>query len=248
MSTLGSGTARRSEQRFATNDKLLAADVMARDVVAVSPETPIEQATRLMLDLAVPGLPVVDGGDAVVGVLGEHDLMVRLGTRRRRPWCLFVDSERLAGEYRKASGNLVGDVMTHPAVTVSATAEVRTVVRLSEDRSVDLVMVLVGKRMVGAVSRPGLVGALAPTSAHTIERSDADILADMRARMTREVWISKPDPTVEACDGVVWLWGLVGRELEKAALITMARSIPGCRAVEDHLVAGTPTHRYHEMI
>lgn len=123
-----------------------------------------------------------------------------------------------------------------------------TVVRLFEDESLDLVPVLVGKRMVGAVSRPGLVAALAPTSAPPIERPDADILADMKTHMAREVWISKRGPTVETCDGVVRLWGLVGGAAEKAALLTMARSIPGCRAVEDHLVVGAPIHRYPEMI
>lgn len=118
----------------------------------------------------------------------------------------------------------------------------------ADDESLDLVPVLVGKRMVGAVSRPGLVGALAATSAPPIERSDADILADMKTHITGEVWISKPGPTVETWDGVVRLWGLVGGEAEKAALVTTARSIPGCRAVEDHLVVGTPIHRYQEMI
>ena len=62
----------------------------------------------------------------------------------------------------------------------------------ADDESLDLVPVLVGKRMVGAVSRPGLVGALAATSAPPIERSDADILADMKTHITGEVWISKP--------------------------------------------------------
>lgn len=248
MRTPKSGTTRRHESRLATNDQLVAADVKARNVVAVSPETSIQDATRLMLDLAVPGLPVVDGRHVLVGVLGEHDLMARLATRRHRPWHLVVDSERLARDYRKASGNLVGDVMTQPALTVNATVPVATVVRLFEDESLDLVPVLVGQRMVGALSRPGLVAALAPTSAPPIERTDADILADMKTHMTREVWISKPGPTVETCDGVVRLWGLVGGEFEKAALVTMARSIPGCRAVEDHLVVGAPIHRYQEMI
>ena len=70
----------------------------------------------------------------------------------------------------------------------------------------------------------------------------------MKTHMAREVWISNRGPTVETCDGVVRLWGLVGGAAEKAALLTMARSIPGCRAVEDHLVVGAPIHRYPEMI
>jgi len=35
-------------------------------------------------------------------------------------------------------------------------------------------------------------------------------MADMRTHMTGEVWISKPGPTVETCDGVVRLWRRFG--------------------------------------
>ena len=40
----------------------------------------------------------------------------------------------------------------------------------------------------------------------------------------------------------------MGCEPEKAALITMARAIPGCREIEDHLIALGPGYRYHEMV
>jgi len=230
-------------------EKIAVADVMSRDVVAVSPDTPVTKAARLMLERAVPGLPVVDAQEAVVGVLGEHDLLVRLAPRRpRRWWHLLVDSEQLASEYRKAVGDTVGEVMTEPAATVSATAELATVLRIFEDPAVDLVPVVQGTRMVGAVSRPGLVGALVPGSAPEARRADADIVADMRARMAREIWISRPGPSMEARDGVVTLWGIARGEVEKAALVTMARAVPGCRAVRDRLVATVPGFPYHETI
>jgi osmotically-inducible protein OsmY len=53
---------------------------------------------------------------------------------------------------------------------------------------------------------------------------------------------------VEACDGIVTLWGLVAGDAEKAALATMARSIPGCKAVTDRLIARGVIPRYHETI
>jgi CBS domain-containing protein len=230
-------------------DGLLVADVMVRDTAAISPETPIHQAARLMLERAVPGLPVIDGRAAVIGVLGEHDLLARLGPPRSRPWWhLLVESEQLALEYRKAVGGTVAEVMTHPAVTVSPTAPLETVIRLFDDEVVDLVPVLLGRRLVGAVSRPGLVGVLAQTPGTPIGRPDAEIVADMQARIAREVWISKPGPSVEARDGVVTLWGITSGEVEKAALVTMAYSVPGCRAVEDRLVAKSAAYRYHEMV
>jgi hypothetical protein len=37
-------------------------------------------------------------------------------------------------------------------------------------------------------------------------------------------------------------------DAEKAALITMARSIPGCRGIDDHLVVKGAMHRYYEIV
>lgn len=47
---------------------------MTRDPVTVTPETPIEDATSLMIDRHFHTLPVVEGGK-VVGVLGKIDIL-----------------------------------------------------------------------------------------------------------------------------------------------------------------------------
>ena len=53
--------------------KLLVRDVMTREVITVSPETPFEDAAQLMCDRKVGGLPVVES-DRVVGVITETDV------------------------------------------------------------------------------------------------------------------------------------------------------------------------------
>jgi CBS domain-containing protein len=159
-----------------------------------------------------------------------------------------VDAERLAWEYRKATGLTVEEVMTHPPVTVSPSASLAAAIRLFDDPAVDLVSVVLAGRLVGALGRRHLVQQLSTAPASAIRRSDAEIVAEMQDRMAQEAWISKPYPTVEACDGIVTLWGLVAGDAEKAALATMARSIPGCKAVTDRLIARGVIHRYHETI
>ena len=54
-------------------DRLLVRDVMARDVVTVTPSTPIQAAAQLMVDHTIGGLPVVDGGK-VIGIITETDI------------------------------------------------------------------------------------------------------------------------------------------------------------------------------
>ncbi len=54
--------------------KLKIADVMTEQVISVSPDTPIEDAALLMVNRKIGGLPVVDAGGAVVGVITETDI------------------------------------------------------------------------------------------------------------------------------------------------------------------------------
>jgi len=224
-------------------------DVMRPDIPVVSPETALHEAVRLLLAQRLPALPVVDSKGRVVGVLNEHDLAGRLTLRRGRPWWhLFVDTEQLAREYRKATGTTVGDVMTHPVATVNPTAALETVARLFDTPELDLVPVVLAGRLVGAVGRRDLVATLATIPAAPVWRADAELLTEMRERMAQEAWISKLHPTVDADHGVLTLWGLVNGEEERAALCTMARSIPGCKAVEDHLLVRGAIYRYHEIV
>ncbi len=53
-------------------------NVMTREVVATTPDTPIEDAARLMADRRIGGLPVVDEHQYVVGVITETDIFKTL--------------------------------------------------------------------------------------------------------------------------------------------------------------------------
>ncbi len=225
------------------------ADVMVREVTAIWPNTLIHEAARLLRERGLPGLPVVDSKGCVVGVLSEHDLIARLAPRRRRPWWhVFVETEQLAREYRKATGITVGEVMTCPPTSVSPETSLEAAVRLFDAPDVDLLPAVSAGRLVGTVGRRDLAHGLSTRPAVPGWRADADLVSDIQERMERETWIPRLRPTVEARDGVLTLWGVVGSDTEKAALITMARAIPGCRAIEDHLIALGPRYRYHEMV
>ena len=48
--------------------------IMTKDVVTTTPDTPVEDAARLMVAHKIGGLPVVDGHNHVVGVITETDI------------------------------------------------------------------------------------------------------------------------------------------------------------------------------
>lgn len=66
--------------------KLTVEKCMAKDVITVSEDTPLEEAARIMVDRRIGGLPVVNAGK-LVGIITESDLfnilLELLGGRRQ---------------------------------------------------------------------------------------------------------------------------------------------------------------------
>lgn len=53
--------------------RLTADRVMTREVISVTPDTPITKAAQLMLEKRIAGLPVLEG-DSLVGIITESDI------------------------------------------------------------------------------------------------------------------------------------------------------------------------------
>lgn len=54
--------------------KLMIDEIMTEDVISTTPDTPIEDAARVIADNKIGGMPVVDADERVVGVITETDL------------------------------------------------------------------------------------------------------------------------------------------------------------------------------
>lgn len=226
-----------ADEEYRSADVATVADVMSRDVTAIRRETLFHQAARVLLERGLPGVPVIDSESRVVGVVGEDDLLARLRPRgRRRWWQMFAGGDDLANEYRRATGITAGEVMTHPAATVTPALPVSSAVALLDDSGVGLLPVLVEEQLVGTLSRRDLLKCLSAKPTVDARQSDADLVTGMQERMAQESWMPARHPLVFADNGVVALWGLVETESQKLALETMASALPGCRAVESYLV------------
>lgn len=54
--------------------KLTVGEIMVTNVISTRPDVPIEEATRLILEKKIGGLPVVDDDNTVIGVITESDI------------------------------------------------------------------------------------------------------------------------------------------------------------------------------
>jgi CBS domain-containing protein len=217
-------------------DALRVEVLMTGAVVTVVADAPIVEAARLMGQRGVGGLPVVDGKGSLVGIVTRSDLTARLKPRRPRWWHAFsTDPERAAREYRRATGMTVREVMSPTVVTVAPGCTVGEAVALLDRHRIGRVPVVAGTRLVGIVTRSDLVQVLAAAPVRVSRRSDADLAAEMRARLAAEWWAAR-GLFIDWEGGVLALYGLVDGAAQGAAVETMARAIPGSRGVENHLV------------
>jgi osmotically-inducible protein OsmY len=98
---------------------------------------------------------------------------------------------------------------------------------------------------MGIVGRGDLAKAQATETTPAADiRADADILAELKARLALEAWVSYRGIWVDARDGTIALVGVVNSEEEKASLARMAREVDGCREVENHLLVRSKWRDY----
>jgi CBS domain-containing protein len=143
---------------------------MQRDVVTVHPDTDVETLLRLMRRHELPGVPVVDGHDRVVGIVTEADLVIRdQDADLHLPhhidlWggVIFLEpikhyEERL----RRAFAATVADMMTPEPVTVRPDASIEEAARvIAERRHNRLPVVDEDGRLLGLLTRVDVLDAL----------------------------------------------------------------------------------------
>ena len=144
-------------------------DVMTRDVITVTPATPIHEAASLMVEHRVSGLPVIDAEGRLVGIISDGDLIVRQGRRKETPWwhLFFTNGEQIAREYQRAVGTTVGEVMTKPVVTISPVWGIEVAASIMDSRNIRRLPVVLDGQLVGIVSRADIIKALAANSVGT---------------------------------------------------------------------------------
>ena len=201
------------------------ADVMTRDVVAVSPEEDFKSVVKLMNLHEVSALPVVDPSGCIVGVVSESDLLAKERVRgARRPLLGINWSDDGAGEARTA-----GDVMTSPAICISPTASIPEAARLMYREAVKRLPVIDEEgRLIGIVSRADLL--------KTFTRSDESIRRDIVEEVIKKALVIDPRTVhVEVSNGLVRLTGELESKSLAQLLAEMAGRIEGTVAVDSRL-------------
>jgi CBS domain-containing protein len=137
-----------------------AGDVMTRDVVSVTEDTPLKDVATTMAARSISGVPVVDELNHVLGIISERDFLAGLSAKKTSSFmALLAECLESAGciaiTMRKQKA---GDIMTTPAIAVEATTPVSEIARIFTEKKINRVPVVDSDgKIVGMVSRGDIV-------------------------------------------------------------------------------------------
>ncbi|MBM3694655.1 MAG: CBS domain-containing protein [Actinobacteria bacterium] len=219
-------------------------DIMTTDPVKVTGETSLKEAARLMVGHRVSGLPVVDGGGRLIGIVSEGDFIRQEAGRDRPHGVSLLDAVFGEGELQAVGAATVAEVMTRSVVTITPEATVGEAARVMGRRNVKrLPVVDLEGELVGIVSRADVVGAFT--------KPDDVIEDEVREDVIRRLLFLDPDTVrVSVADGVVTLEGELENRTEVHLLEELAQRIAGVVRVESRLryqVDDRKLERHHPL-
>jgi CBS domain-containing protein len=186
-------------------------EVMTRPVITVRADTGIKEAARLLVELGISALPVVDRYEVLVGIVSEADLLP-LETRPD-PRSQATPLAPTAGRSPKT----VAEVMTRDVLTVSAGSEISQTARMMLDNGIKSMPVVQGRRVVGIVSRRDLVRIIA--------RRDKDVEDEVGLRL-RELGLGIARDAVNVAAGIATI--RIDADGSRRGLVeSVALTVPG---------------------
>lgn len=127
-------------------------ELMTRDVVTISPETPVIDARALMTKRRIRHLLVTEAG-RLVGIVTDRDIRLNLPSPATSlsMWEINYLLTRLTTK----------EVMTKAVITVAPTRDAREAARIMLDHKIGALPVLDEARLVGIITESDLVRAFA---------------------------------------------------------------------------------------
>jgi CBS domain-containing protein len=142
---------------------------MTSPVLSVRPDTPLQDAVKLISEHHISGLAVVGEAGELLGELSENELMVRESGFEAGPYVMLLDAViylrnplQWDRQVHQVLGNSVADVMAKHPHSCDAATRLPLAARQLHERSIQRLFVLDGERRpVGVLTRGDVVRALA---------------------------------------------------------------------------------------
>jgi len=146
---------------------LRAKDIMAREIITISPEAKTVDAARILLERRINGLPVVDAGGRLVGIICQSDLVAQQKKLSLPSFFNLLDgliplasSRNWEQEIQKIGANTVAQAMTTDPVIVNPDTGLDEIASLMVDRKLHTLPVVENGKLVGVVGKEDILRTL----------------------------------------------------------------------------------------
>ncbi len=212
-------------------------DVMTSYVVAVQRGASFKDMAARLSRFRVSAFPVIDQDGTVIGVVSESDMLARqalvlareaLADRRAAETGMPPDRTQ-AEELGEPGGLTAGDLMSHPAVTITPDESVEGAARLMYNFRVKRLPVVDDHgHLVGIISRADVLSVF--------DRSDEEIRREIADEVIPHEFALEPRQfTVTVRAGVVTLEGSPETAALGLDIVRKVRHVQGVVAVRDRL-------------
>lgn len=227
---------------------MFARNIMTKNVITVSPETPVTDVATLLVENRISAVPVVKEDGSILGIVSEGDLVHRVQGDHQEPrswWLkLIADPEGNPKEYLRSHGRKAVDVMTTPVETTTEFASISEIAsKLEAKRIKRLPVVDEQGRVVGIVSRANIIQILvgsteAGPTATAATPADEEILKSLQNELKDYTWGNSSILNLQVENGIVRFWGMTESDDARKALELAAANTKGVKAVENNLGIG----------
>jgi CBS domain-containing protein len=145
---------------------LKAEDIMTKDVIAVKPETTVEELARLLIEHKISGAPVVDEENRLVGIVTENDL-IKKNARLHIPTIVrlfdayfLLDSNKVEEEIKKMVAGTVDEICNKKIVSLTEETSLEEIATIMSEKKIHLLPVLRDSKVVGIVGKADVVKSM----------------------------------------------------------------------------------------
>ena len=135
--------------------------MMSKSIISALPDTSIVSVARLLSEHKIHGVPVVEGGKRLVGIITETDFFTKDASSLHLPTYVKVIQKKgimqsifqKKDEFdKKVLSAKAKDIMTADCVTISPEARVEDLVALIKEKNLHTIPVVSGDIMLGIVT------------------------------------------------------------------------------------------------
>ncbi|MGD2029568.1 MAG: CBS domain-containing protein [Desulfobacterales bacterium] len=146
-------------------------DIMTKNPITVSPETEIVQATKILLENRINGVPVTDETGKLVGILCQSDLIAQQKKLPVPSFFTFLDGlipltsmKQFEKQFQKIAATTVSQAMTPDPVSVKPDTDIEKLAALMVDNNFHTIPVVDRGQLVGIVGKEDILRTIIPKS------------------------------------------------------------------------------------